>query len=268
MYSFYQFVFFFMIYAIFGWCLEVIYEGVDQGKFVNRGFLNGPYCPIYGFGVIIVTLCLNPIKNNILILFAGSVILTSALEFFTGFILEKIFHQKWWDYSDIHFNIKGYVCLKFSLLWGVACLIVVRIIHPLIETFVNWIPRTVGITVLIIFYIGFASDIVITIFGIMHIKKRIKLLESISAEMRKISDYSGEKIYGAVAGIREKGEELSEKNEAGKARLEELKARYKQEYEKKGGIGKRIEKAFPRLKINSGKSLKELFDEYKFNGKE
>ncbi|MCD8188171.1 MAG: putative ABC transporter permease, partial [Ruminococcus sp.] len=132
-----------------------MYEAVEQGKFINRGFLNGSYCPIYGFGVIIVILCLNPIKDNILILYFGSVILTSALEFLTGFILEKIFHQKWWDYSDSRFNLKGYICLKFSLLWGVACLIVVTIIHPLIELFVNWIPHTLGVVILIILFAGF-----------------------------------------------------------------------------------------------------------------
>ncbi|MCD7810775.1 MAG: hypothetical protein LUG91_02820 [Ruminococcus sp.] len=258
---------FFIIYAVFGWCLEVIYEAVEQGKFINRGFLNGPYCPIYGFGVIIVILCLNPIKDNILILYFGSVILTSALEFFTGFILEKIFHQKWWDYSDLRFNLKSYICLKFSLLWGVACLIVVTIIHPLIERFVNWIPHTLGVVILIILFAGFFSDVVITAFGIMHIKKRLRILDNISAEMRKISDVSGEMIYGAVAGIREKSEVISDKNDAVKARFDELKAKYKAEYEKKSSNRKRIEKAFPRLKINSGKSLKEIFEEFKNNEK-
>lgn len=263
MYSIYQLLFFFFIYAVFGWCLEVIYEAVDQGKFINRGFLNGPYCPIYGFGVIIVVWFLNPIKENFLVLYIGSVLLTSALEFVTGFVLEKIFHQKWWDYTEEHFNIMGYVCLKFSLLWGVACLIVVKMIHPMIERFVNWIPHTLGVILLIVLFIGFASDIIMTVLGIMHIKKRIRLLENISEEMRKISDHSGERLYDAVAEIREKGEKLSEKNEARKARMEELKAKYKTEFEKKGFVGRRIENAFPRLKINSGKTLKELLDEFK-----
>lgn len=263
MYSVYQLLFFFIIYAILGWCLEVVYEAVDQGKFINRGFLNGPYCPIYGFGVIIVVGFLNPIRENFIVLYIGSAILTSALEFVTGFVLEKIFHQKWWDYNEEHFNIMGYVCLKFSLLWGVACLIVVRMIHPLIERFVNWIPHTLGIILLIAVYIGFISDIVMTVLGIMHIKKRIRLLESISAEMRKISDHSGERLYGAVDEIRERSRELSEKNEARREKMEELKSKYKTVFEKKGFVGKRIENAFPRLRLNSGKSLKELLDEHK-----
>ena len=74
MFDIYRICFFFIIYAVMGWCLEVIYEAVDQGVFINRGFLNGPYCPIYGFGVIIVIQCLTPIKNNILVLYVGPVI--------------------------------------------------------------------------------------------------------------------------------------------------------------------------------------------------
>lgn len=256
MFDIYRICFFFIIYAVMGWCLEVIYEAVDQGVFINRGFLNGPYCPIYGFGVIIVIQCLTPIKNNILVLYVGSVILTSLLEFITGFILEKIFHQKWWDYTAEHFNIKGYICLKFSLLWGIACLVVIRIIHPLIERFVNWIPHFIGNIILIVALLGLLSDIIITILSIMHIKKRLRLIEIISQEMRKISDHSGEKIYGAVKGI-------SDKNEARKAKIEDLKAKYKKDFHKKNMGGKRIEKAFPRLKIHSGRTLKDILDEYK-----
>lgn len=177
-------------------------------------------------------------------------------------------------YSDSRFNLKGYICLKFSLLWGVACLIVVTIIHPLIERFMKWIPHTLGVVILIILFAGFFSlfagffsDVVITAFGIMHIKKRLRILDNITSEMRKISDVIGEMIYGAVAGICEKNEVISDKNDAVKARFDELKAKYKEEYEKKSSNRKRIEKAFPRLKINSGKSLKEIFEEFKNNEK-
>ena len=78
--NFYNIISYFIIYAFFGWSLEVVYQAVEQGKFINRGFLNGPYCPIYGFGVIIVVGILEPIKNNLIVLYLGSVILTSLLE--------------------------------------------------------------------------------------------------------------------------------------------------------------------------------------------
>lgn len=89
--NFYELVWIFIIYAFIGWCTEVSYAALDTGKFVNRGFLNGPYCPIYGCGVVIVVAILTPLKENLLILFAGSFLLTSVLEYITGYILEKYF---------------------------------------------------------------------------------------------------------------------------------------------------------------------------------
>ena len=108
--NFYELVWIFIIYAFIGWCTEVSYAALDRGIFVNRGFLNGPYCPIYGCGVVIVVAVLTPLKDNLLILFAGSFLLTSILEYITGFILEKVFHNKWWDYSNKPFNLHGYIC--------------------------------------------------------------------------------------------------------------------------------------------------------------
>lgn len=252
MYSVYQLLSYFIIYAFFGWCLEVVYQAVDQGKFINRGFLNGPYCPIYGFGVIAVIGSLTPIMDNLLILFAGSVLLATLLELITGFFLEKIFHQKWWDYSDEKFNFKGYICLKFSLLWGVACLIVVRLIHPIIEKFVLFIPSFLGRILLIIIYAGFLSDVIITLLAVKKIRKRMIILEGLSAEMRKISDYTGEKLFDKVVEIRERSEEISEKNEERKKRLAEIKLKYKTLSEKKKGFNyKRIEHAFPKLDLKA-----------------
>ena len=264
-FSAYQIVFFFFIYAFLGWCTEVIYACVNSGKFVNRGFLNGPYCPIYGFGVVTVILCIYPVKDNLPVLFFGSVILTTALEFITGFILEKIFNEKWWDYSDEHFNIKGYICLKFSLMWGLACIIVVRVIHPLIIKFVDFVPRLIGIIIISVLSAGILSDIIITVLAIMKIRKNIRLIQSISDEMRNISDFTGEKIYDKVSTIMEKNEEYTEKISEKCEHLEEIKEKYKNITESKGIINKRIENAFPKLKINTRKTFRELIEEIKSN---
>ena len=105
--NFYEVLWIFIIYAFIGWCAEVSYAAVNRGIFVNRGFLNGPYCPIYGCGVVIVVTVLTPLKDNLFLLFVGSVVLTSVLEYITGFLLEKVFHNKWWDYSNMPFNING-----------------------------------------------------------------------------------------------------------------------------------------------------------------
>ena len=119
-----EFAWIFLIYGFVGWCTEVIFAAVNSGKFVNRGFLNGPICPIYGFGILAVVRLLKPFGNNILLLFVGSVLITSGLEYITGFLLEKLFHQKWWDYSDVPFNIQGYICSLGT------CLHVHRRNHP------------------------------------------------------------------------------------------------------------------------------------------
>lgn len=257
LYTPYQFLSFFLIYAFFGWCLEVVYQAVEHGIFINRGFLNGPYCPIYGFGVIIVVSLLDPLKENPIFLYAGSVVLTTVLELVTGFLLEKIFHQHWWDYSNEKFNLHGYICLKFSMLWGVACLIAVRIIHPVIEKFVDNFPHTAGVIFMCLFYIGFTSDLIITILAIVKIRNRIKLLDSISAEMKKISDKTGEKIFDQYVKAKDRKEHIDSINAENRKKLEELHQKYKTAAEKHSFTIRRFEKAFPRLH----------FDSIKFNDK-
>ena len=149
----------FFIYAFLGWCTEVSYAATKTGKFVNRGFLNGPWCPIYGFGVVIVLAFLEPLKDNLFLLFLGSVVLTSALEWLTGFLLEKLFAQRWWDYSNEPFNLSGYICLRFSLAWGFACLFVVKLLHPTVLLFIRLIPHLVGLVLLGILMVVMAIDL-------------------------------------------------------------------------------------------------------------
>lgn len=261
--SFCNILYYFIIYSFLGWSLEVAFQAVVRGKFINRGFLNGPYCPIYGFGIIIVVGALQPINHNLLVLYVGSVILTSLLELFTGFILEKIFNMQWWDYSQEKFNLHGYICLKFSLLWGVACIIVVRLLHPLITILVNNIPHTLGIIIISVIMTAFASDMVFTVLAIIHFKKKLRILEGISAEMRKISDKTGEKIFDAVEEVKTRKEALDERRESLRTRMEEIREKYKNQFEKHGHNIRRIEKSFPKLKFDSEKTLKQYFIDLK-----
>ena len=136
-FSLYHILAYFLIYSCIGWCLEVIYAAATTGQLVNRGFLNGPVCPIYGFGMIIVLFALTPLQHSILLLYIGGVILPSALELVGGWALYKIYHTRWWDYSDFPFNIGGYICLEFCLLWGVGTLVVMRIVHPVVADLVD-----------------------------------------------------------------------------------------------------------------------------------
>ena len=108
-FSLYQVFAYFLIYSCLGWCLEVIYAAVTTGKLINRGFLNGPVCPIYGFGMVIVLFALTPLSHSLLLLYLGGVILPSVLELVGGWALYKLYHTRWWDYSDYPFNIGGYI---------------------------------------------------------------------------------------------------------------------------------------------------------------
>lgn len=208
--NFYELAWIFIIYAFIGWCTEVSYAALDRGIFVNRGFLNGPYCPIYGCGVVIVVSVLTPLKQNLFILFIGSVILTSVLEYLTGFLLEKVFHNKWWDYSDKPFNIKGYVCLKFSIYWGLACTFIMNVLHPLIYKGITFIPEVPGIILLGILIIVFGIDCCVTVSTILKFNKRLKLLDEMAVKIHKLSDEIGETIYENVSDVIEKSETFQE----------------------------------------------------------
>lgn len=209
----YEVIWIFIIYAFIGWCTEVTYQAVERGVFINRGFLNGPYCPIYGIGVVIVTSILSPLKGNLIILFFGSFLLTSVLEFITGFVMEKIFHNKWWDYSEVPFNIMGYVCLKFSIFWGMACSFIVRVLHPIIYDFIKIIPHLIGYILAGIIMIAFIADCVVTVMTILKLNKRLKTMDEIAAKMKVISDEIGNSLYENVTNAVEKRDEFVENHE-------------------------------------------------------
>lgn len=143
-FSLYHILAFFLIYSCLGWCVEVVYAAATTGQLVNRGFLNGPVCPIYGFGMILVLFFLTPLEDDLLLLYLGGVILPSALELVGGWALYKLYRTRWWDYTDKPFNIGGYVCLEFSLMWGVGAMVMVKVIHPTLAALVNIIPPLVG----------------------------------------------------------------------------------------------------------------------------
>ena len=147
-YTIYELLCFFVIYSVLGWCLEVCFCTINTGQFVNRGFLNGPVCPIYGFGMVIVLVALTPLAHSLPVLFVGGALLTSALELAAGWILKKVFHTSWWDYSDVPFNLGGYICLKFSLAWGGAVVAVMKGVQPAVAALVRAVPRTLGIVLL------------------------------------------------------------------------------------------------------------------------
>ena len=187
-FSLYHILAYFLIYSCIGWCLEVIYAAATTGQLVNRGFLNGPVCPIYGFGMVIVLFALTPLQHSILLLYIGGVILPSALELVGGWALYKLYHTRWWDYSDYPFNIGGYICLEFSLLWGVGTLIVMKLVHPIIADAVAFIPPLVGLILMFLLYVLYAADTIATAFAASDLARDLDALENVADSMHAVSD--------------------------------------------------------------------------------
>ncbi len=262
----YQAVWIFIIYAFLGWCSEVAFAAVNKGKFVNRGFLNGPVCPIYGVGMLIVVLCLWNLRDRPLLLFLGSALLTTALEFVTGFVLERFFHDKWWDYSDMPFNIKGYVCLKFTILWGLAASFIIGAIHRFIYMLIEKTPFVLGVILLAVFSAAFIADFTVTLTALVKLPKKLKAMAEAERALRAVSDKIGENISDTTIAAKEKGEALAEEN---KPRLEELKAEYekkKKEFSamlERNFVQRRIFKAFPNLKNGRYKAIFDRISELK-----
>ena len=247
-YTFTEILAMFFVYAFLGWCTEVAFAAVNSGKFVNRGFLNGPVCPIYGVGVVAVALCLEPVRHNTALLFVGAVIVTSALEWLTGFVLEKIFHARWWDYSELPFNIGGYVCLKFSLMWGLACVLVMRTVHPTVLFLIGLVPELLLRILLAVATAALAADLTVTVLGIRRMQARLSVLTKMAADLRELSDDVGERISENVIAAVDRLEEARDDYEERRDELREKREEFKKQLEglRRGEL--RMLKAFPSLR--------------------
>lgn len=207
--SLFEISFYFFYWSLFGWVMEVIVRTLETGGFENRGFLNGPVCPIYGFGVLLIYFFLSPVKN-VIFLFVLSVFICSSLELFVGVMLQKIFHAKWWDYSHERYNYKGFICLKNSLLWGVGCLLVVHVMQPALTVAVDYIPYTVGNVILIILFIIIAADTIFSVNEILHLNEKLKQIDKITSKLYSGSNIIGENISDEVLEMKNKYDKLVE----------------------------------------------------------
>lgn len=209
--SIYFILLYFFVYGFLGWCTEVGFAAFKTHHFVNRGFLNGPICPIYGVGVTAVITVLTPYKSDIIVLYILSVVLVTVLEGVTGWAMDKIFHNKWWDYSDMPLNIGGYVCLLFSIVWGFACLFIIYFIQPLVHDLLAFIPTIVGIILIIILGITLIADLYVTASTIFKFNRRLAAMEKIAAEMHEISEQIGQEIFEKTIRAMDRQEASKEK---------------------------------------------------------
>lgn len=206
-----EFVLLFFIYSFLGWCVEVAFVAVTSGRIENRGFLNGPVCPIYGCGMLGVLVALTPVKSNVWLLFLGGMIICSAVELFGGWILDKIFHMRWWDYSKNKFNIGGYICLAFSIMWGIAVVFAVRFVHTPIMVVVKKIPKTAQLIIIAVFVVIFIIDMIVTLKNLIGIKKSLGQLDKIAEDLHGIGDQLKDVVGNTAINAAEFAEESRDK---------------------------------------------------------
>lgn len=243
-------ILYFIVYSFFGWVMESVLKTVVQKKPVNSGFLYGPFCPIYGFGAIIMFLFLQEFKQRPILLFVIAFFVLSIWEYIVGWMLEKIFHAKYWDYTQNKFNIKGRVCLMNSLFWGFLGVVFIRYIHPFIVEKIDIIKINdllfLTVTLLIIMIV----DLVISIIKVKNITIKLEALKELTTS------------------IKEKIEELETKQinkETLQLAIEDLK--YKQTVIKRKLLKQtnRLKKAFPTMKSEAIERINEFLKEKKEN---
>lgn len=209
--TYYQILWYFVIYSLIGWIIEVIFHAITLGKVMNRGFLNGPLCPVYGFGMLTVLAASNiaessglitleagsPQLKTTVLLFLGGMLLSTSIELIAGWLLDACFHMRWWDYSRERFNLHGYICLRFSIIWGLGITLAVYLVHPLMS--LNGksalkIPEKYGWPVLVFLYLILLADFIVTVAIVIGLNRKLTELDKLSESMRVLSDRMSETI--------------------------------------------------------------------------
>lgn len=199
-YTLSQWLLFFFLYSFFGWIWESGYVSVRKHRWVNRGFMHGPMLPLYGSGAVSVLIITLPVRENLPLVFIMGMIGATLLEFFTGMIMESLFHVRYWDYSHLKFNIKGYICPVASLCWGVFSIMMVKVVHIPIEEVILKIPMTIADGLAFVLTVVAAVDFTQSFNEAMDMKKMLAQLDETKVQIQKLQER-----------IRETSEEMSEK---------------------------------------------------------
>lgn len=252
----------FVFYSCAGWVYESTLCSITDKKLVNRGFLNGPVCPVYGVGAVAVIFFLNDNQSSYLELFITGAVLACTIEYLTSVILEKLFHAKWWDYTRYKFNIHGRVCLLGAIVFGTFSVVLIKFIQPVIEGYTNLVPNRVLICVAVGTSLIMAIDLVFTVTHLLALNGRLKeIQEAINLHYRKNEASINKWITAKVASLELRGT-VDEDVENIKRIFKEVKKSIHSRFESSeyytDNIKKllsmrklqdrRLAKAFPRLK--------------------
>lgn len=206
-YSILQWMLFFYIYCFFGWIIESTYVSVCTGNWVNRGFMRGPVIPIYGTGAIIILFAVIPFRTSPILVFIIGTIAASVLEFVTGFVMERIYKVRYWDYSDKPFNLCGYICLFNSLCWGVLSILLIYLVHSWVEKGVLFLNDMVLLSI----DSGISSLFIVDLFNssttAVELKKMLANSQKLKDDLMNVHNKMIE-FNTAIANGKEKMDEL------------------------------------------------------------
>lgn len=260
-YNFIDILIYFITYSFLGWIMESIFRSVCEKKLINTGFLRGPFCPIYGIGAVIMILFLKNFSNNLILLFFISIIVFTIWEYLVGVLLEKLFHTKYWDYSDNKFNFQGRICLMNSIFWGILGVVFIQYIHPFIESIIEKVDIRLLTYIYSIIGIVMLIDAITSIIKVKNIKVTLEKIEELNKEIKeKLKEITEEGKTDILENIQNLVEQLKYKRNKTMLHL------YKNVY--------RLKKAFPAIDtkeiteiLNKKIELKEIKDKLKKKGK-
>ncbi len=250
-----QWLIFFFIYCFLGWIWECCYVSVRKHKWVNRGFLHGPFLPIYGSGAIVILISTIAVKDIVPLVFLLGMVSSTILEFCTGCCMEKLFGVRYWDYSNLPLNFKGHICFFISLAWGAFSILLVCVIHKPIEAAVLMIPRTIADIIAVVLAIYMAADFAVSINEAMDLKAT---LEKFTKENEQLQMYARRMEITATFAE----EEFNKKKEQFMAAVAEerrqLSERADRRYSHITSIMKRNPNAVSRVHKESINEIKEI----------
>ena len=188
----FNYVLMFFIFSAIGWTIETIYCSLGNKKFINRGFLYGPVCPIYGAGALLFEIFVTPLSETFekrwwLVILVG-VVLADVLEYLTSYIMEKLFNARWWDYSENFLNLHGRICFKHSCYWGLFSVIFVYVVSPIYHRLIDPIAQNTRNLAVGVILVIFLVDLVFTVKATLDIHKLMKKIDSFRKSLNELSD--------------------------------------------------------------------------------
>ena len=233
-----QWLLFFFIYCFFGWIFESTYVSLCKHRFVNRGFMRGPFLPLYGSGAILMLFVSIPVENHLALVYLAGCIAATALEYVTGVCMEKLFKVRYWDYSKQKFNYKGQICLSSTLAWGGLTIFLLKVIHPPIERFVLGLPTQLVSVVTHVLTALVGVDMALSFKAALDVRDVLVKLTALKGDLDNLQNRANVIVAFAQADMLEKKEELEkrleERLEGPLARLESTVSRLEAQKEKLG----------------------------------